>query len=269
MHIVERRIYAGCTLEIQRYLTETVRAGSGSGPNPRFKNPEDRKEFMLARSRRKFERLVNQNFTPAGFYCTFTFDEENECHTVEETNYLRGLFTRRLRRKYPDAKIVSVIGKGKKTHRYHAHMLIEGIPEDFVRSQWTYGDVVRVDHLREHNYYDGVDHGRDYTALADYMLNHWTPEQGQRKWKGTRNLKQPEIEVIKESAGEAVKRSFHDSKVPDTPEGYMFVDAKETKYGFNCFKFVLDPKKKRQRKLKGRKEDKRRQRKKTETRQRK
>ena len=263
MHIVERRIYAGSVLEIQRYLTETVRAGNGSGPNPRFKNPEDRQEFMLARSRRKFERLVNQNFTPAGFYCTFTCDEENECHTAEEINYFRGLFTRRIRRKYPDAKIVSVIGKGKKTHRFHTHMLIEGVPQEFIRQQWTYGDVVRIEPLREHNYYDGVDHGRDYTALADYMLNHWTPEQGQRKWKGTRNLKQPEIETVTEPASDSVKRNHHDSTVPDTPAGYVFVEAKETKYGFNCFKYVLDPNKDRQRKPEGKK--KRRKRKQTST----
>lgn len=245
MYIKERRIYAGHTLEIQRYLTESVRSAGRTGPNPRFKTQEDRQEFMLKRSRVKFERLVNENFTPAGFYCTFTFDEENECHTVEETNYLRGLYTRRIKRKYPEAKMVSVIGKGKKTDRYHVHMIIEGAPADYIEAQWSYGDVRRVEPMREHNYYDGVDHGRDYTALADYMFNHWTPDQGQRKWKATRNLRQPEIEVETEPASEEAKRTYHDSKLPETPKGYILIEAQSTKYGFNRFRYVLDPRPKK------------------------
>ena len=253
MHIVERRIYAGSTLEIQRYLTETVRGERHPGPNPRFRTPEERQDFMVARSRRKFERLVNENFTPAGFYCTLTFDKDNECHTVDETNYLRGLYTRRVKRKYPDAKMVSVIGRGKNTDRYHVHMIIEGVPDDYIRKQWTYGSVTRVDPLREHNYYDGVDHGRDYTALADYLINHWTPEQGQRKWKATRNLRQPEVEVMTEPAPEAVKRAGKDSTIPETPKGYIFIEAKSTKYGFNCFKYVIDPRPERRRKPPARK----------------
>lgn len=262
LKLVVRKIYSGSVLEIQTYLLEKFRKPSGSGPNPRFKDKESRQAFMLARSRRKFERMINENFTPAGFYCTLTFDREYECHTVEETNYYRNLYTRRLKRKYQDAKIVSVIGKGKKTDRYHMHALIEGVPEDDISSKWTYGDVKRVEPLREHNFYDGVDHGRDYTALANYMLDHWTPDQGTHKWKATRNLRQPEVEVTEGPARPGADAAHPDPEIPEPPEGYILVEAKATKYGFNSFKYVKDPKPKRQR---DRKEKRKRQRKKKES----
>lgn len=247
MHILERKIWSGAVLEIQRYLTEKVRnLSQNSRPNPRFKTEEERAEFMLARSRRHFERLVNENFTPAGTYDTFTFNQDYECHTAAEAKYLLRLYIRRIRRDYPSAKIIAVIGKGKKTSRYHVHALIEGVPKDIIESKWTYGEVCRIEQLREHNYYDGVDHGRDYTAVADYMFDHWTPEQGQRKWIATKNLCRPEVEVTTEPAGIAAKKGY-DAGIPEIPAGYIFIEAKQTKYGFSSFKYVLDPKPKRQR----------------------
>lgn len=255
MHLTERRIYAGCTLEIQKYLEEKVRARNPerSAPNPRFKSKEEREEFMLARSRRKFERLVNENFTPSGYYCTFTCSKEYECHTPEDIKYLRDLFWRRLRRYCPDVKIVMVCGrngssKDKKTGKklrngdaFHLHAAIEGASQEDIARAWTFGHM-RIDPLREHCYYEGVDHGPDYTALADYMLDHWKPEQGPRRWKATRNMSKPDIEVTFAPADDTVKKNGGDSSIPETPKGYIFVSAEHTKYGFSSFKFVIDPK---------------------------
>ena len=75
------------------------------------------------------------------------------------------------------------MGRGKGTHRIHFHMVSEGIPEEQIRKLWGMGEIVRIEHLREHNYYSGIDHGQDYTGLANYLFGHWTPEQGGHRWK--------------------------------------------------------------------------------------
>ena len=260
MYLVKRRIYAGCTLEIQTYLNDRrVRSTGGSEPNPRFKNDEDRKEFMLARSRRKFIRMVNENFTPQGFYCTFTCDRKHECHTIEEIRKLWNRFWRRMRRKHPGVKMVGVPGrngsakdeKGNKKRdgdKFHVHMMIEGVSKEEIEKEWIYGNA-RVDQLWEHVKYDGVDHGPDYTKLAEYMIDHWAPEQGPRKWKATRNLRRPETEIETEMATLEMKRQGGDCRIPETPEGYIFIEAKQTKYGFSSYMYVLDPRQ-RQREIK-------------------
>lgn len=74
-------------------------------------------------------------------------------------------------------------------------MISDGIPEETISGKWNDGSVIHIRHLREHNYYNGVDYGQDYTGLADYLFNHWTPEQGGHRWKATRNLRQPEKEA--------------------------------------------------------------------------
>jgi len=115
-------------------------------------------------------------------------------------------------------------------------MISEGVPEELIRKQWIYGDVLRIEHLREHNYYNGVDHGRDYTGLANYLFDHWTPEQGGHRWKATRNLKKPEREPAKE-----IKRNYSENRPPRPPKGYILVESKVTRFGYMYFKYVLEP----------------------------
>ena len=116
------------------------------------------------------------------------------------------------------------------------HMLSEGVPEELIRRQWYLGSVVRIEHLKGHNYYDGVDHGQDYTGLANYLFDHWTPEQGGHRWKPTKNLRQPERENPKE-----IKRQYSEQKPPRAPKGYVLVESKATRYGYLYFKYVRIP----------------------------
>lgn len=69
----------------------------------------------------------------------------------------------------PGCADMAYLGRGKATQRIHMHMVSEGVPEEYIRKQWYLGSVVRIEHLREHCYYDGVDHGQDYTGLANYL----------------------------------------------------------------------------------------------------
>ena len=115
-------------------------------------------------------------------------------------------------------------------------MLSDGITQEYIKKQWIYGSVVRIDHLRAHNFYNGVDHGQDYTGLADYLFDHWEPEQGSHRWKQTRNARQPE----KEDATIAL-RAYSENRPPKAPKGYKLVETRTTQYGYLYFKYVMIP----------------------------
>lgn len=187
-------------------------------------------------SRRNHARLVNENFSPTSLYSTLTFDDENEVHTFEEAKRIRNLYVRRLKYAYPDAVIFIYLGRGKSTNRIHSHMLSEGVPEEIIRKQWIYGKIITCVHLRAHNFYNGIDHGQDYTSLANYLFNHWTPEQGGHRWKQTTNARKPGQETPKE-----IRREYTENKPPRPPKGFKLVETISTNYGYLYFKYVREP----------------------------
>jgi len=236
MQRIKRRTFSGVVCEQEVYTTTRLRQKPGE-PRIRFRDEEERIYHKLNISKRRHARLVNENFSPSSLYSTLTFDMDNEVHDYIEGKKLRDLFVRRLKRKFPDAVIFVYMGRGKHTNRFHLHMLSEGVPEHWILKQWIYGDIVRVEHLREHNVYNGVDHGQDYTALANYLFDHWEPAQGKHRWKQTRNAKQP----VREDAT-VCRRNYNEKHVPVAPKGYVLVETHATQYGYFYFKYVLDPK---------------------------
>ena len=137
---------------------------------------------------------------------------------------------------FPNAKILIYMGRGKGTHRIHFHMVSEGIPEDMITKLWGMGEIVRIENLKAHNYYNGIDHGQDYTGLANYLFDHWTPEQGGHRWKKAGKLDKPDREPSTE-----VKRNYTENKPPRPPKGYILVESKATKYGYLYYKYVRQP----------------------------
>lgn len=170
MQRVRRDIYSGVVLERIIYSVGDRTQKPYRPRKPRFKTDEERARFNSEVARRAHTRLVNENFTPASLYSTLTQDDEHEVHDFKDFRRLCVNFRRRLLYAYPEAKIVIYMGRGKNTHRIHAHMLTDGIPEEAIRKQWTLGSVNRCEHLRAHVHYDGIDHGPDYTGLANYLL---------------------------------------------------------------------------------------------------
>ena len=230
----KRRIFAGSVCEQEVYtVPERVKDAGRYEPRPRFSSKEEYEEFKRQIARRNFARKVNATFSPQSLYITLTLDRENEAHTYEEADAIINPLWRRLRRLNPDMQAVLSKGFGKRTSRIHFHMIVNGITEEQIREKWNAGKVARIEHLREHNYYNGVDHGQDYTGLANYLFDHWEPEQGARHYKGTRNLCEPEVEEATE-----VKRTYSESKPPKPPKGYKLVSAKITPYGYMNFKYV-------------------------------
>lgn len=244
MKRVKRRIFAGVICEQEVYsVADDADVKQARPPRQRFKTEEEREKHRSEISRRKFVNKVNENFGPSSYYVTLTFDEDNECHDPQSCRQLMNRYIRRLKYRYPEAVIAAVYGQGKTTSRFHIHMLIEGIPEEYILVQWIYGTVKACHRLREHNLYDGVDHGRDYTALANYLFNHWRPEYGGHRYFMTRNAREPETETPRE-----VKREYSESRPPRAPKGYMLVEIRNTPYGYLYFKYVKIPEKQDRRK---------------------
>ena len=243
MQRVKRRIFSGVVCEQEVYTVSDRANIKKAEPRPRFKDDEERAQHRIGISKRKHQRLVNENFSPLSLYSTLTFDDDSEVHTFSEARRIRDNYFRRLQRACPDAKIIIYMGRGKSTNRIHFHMISDGIPEETISGKWNDGSVIHIRHLREHNYYNGIDYGQDYTGLADYLFNHWTPEQGGHRWKATRNLRQPE----KETPTLAL-RTYTEKKAPIAPKGYKLVEARATKWGYIYYKYVREPEKPKRRK---------------------
>ena len=184
MRRVKQRIFCGAVCEQIIYnIGDSADIRTAKPRKPRFENEEDRAAHREAISRRKNARLVNANFSPMSLYSTLTFDLDSEVHTVAECKRERDNFYRRILYKYPAAKVYLVYGKGKHTGRFHLHMISDGVPEEEIGKLWGRGSVIDVKPLRRHNYYKNesgqlVDHGQDYTALANYLFDHWREEFG-------------------------------------------------------------------------------------------
>lgn len=232
---IKRRIYSGAVCEQEIFsVSDRAKNINAAEPPARFKTEEERDRHRLGISRRHHARLVNANFTPQSLYSTLTLDNENEVHTFAEAWKLGTLFMRRLKYANPEARFILYMGRGKSTNRIHFHMLSDGLTEEQIKSRWKYGQVLRIEHLRAQNRYNGVDHGQDYTGLANYLFDHWTPEQQTRKrYRNTTNLKQPETEPAT-----VIKRNYSAKSPPRPPKGYKLVNCLDNGAGYLCFKYV-------------------------------
>jgi hypothetical protein len=235
MQRVKRKTYSGVICEQEVYFTRSKDVKSSRPPRPRFADEGERAAHREAMARRKFVRMVNANFSPSSLYGTLTFDDAHELHDFADARRVRDNFVRRLRYAFPNAVICVVMGRGGLTSRIHFHTITEGIPADEIAKRWPYGEIKRIEPLREHCTYDGVDHGPDYTGLANYLFDHWTPEQGGHHYYITRNAREPDVREA-----EPCKRVYTEDK-PPVMRGYTLVETRSNSYGYIYYKFVKEP----------------------------
>ena len=239
MRRVKKQIYSGVVCEQIVYsVPDRTRNINKSSPRVRFKTEEERASHRIGIARRRIARLVNENFTTKSIYSTLTFNQENEIHSYDEAKWVKKCFCRRLKYAYPEAKFYIVYGRGKRTHRFHFHMISEGVPAEEIQRIWGYGNLERWSYLREHNFYDDgkgskIDHGKDWTALAYYMFDHYTPEQGGHYYTISKNVRLPKADNVTE-----VKRNYSEDKPPRRPKGYILISKKRTEFGFLYYKYV-------------------------------
>lgn len=239
MQRVKVRTFSGVVCEQEVYLVSdrAAREGRLDIGRERFRDEAERVAHREAMARRRNAQLINANFSPTSLYSTLTFDVAHEVHDFDEARRVRRSFVRRLKYRYPDAVIYIVMGRGLTTGRIHFHMISEGISAETIAKAWRCGSVKRIEHLRANCRYNGVDHGPDYTGLANYLFDHWTVEQGGHHYYISRGARAPERE-------EALpcKRAYSADK-PPVMRGYKLVEVKATKYGYLYFKYVREPKK--------------------------
>lgn len=236
MRRVKVNTYSGSVLETEIYTIGDRGDAKKACPRLRFSSDEERQIHREGISRRRFVRLVNNTFTPRGYYCTLTFDETHERRifprrAAHATTISAACFTdSRALRSWPfwDA--------AKNTSRIHLHLVAEGVTKSEIAKQWKSGEVKEIEPLREHNVYDGVDCGADYTGLANYLWRHWTPEQGGHRYKATRSCSVP-----KPDEPEVCSGSYGEKRHPEAPSGYIYIACQITTYGFMRFKYVRDP----------------------------
>ena len=204
----------------------------------RFKDEAERELHRKEISRRNHLRKFHANFGPGDIYSTLTFDDDWEVHTFADAKRIRRNFIRVLQRRYPEAVIFLYMGRGKGTDRIHFHMVSKGVPKEFIDEKWKYGSVKRFAELRAHNWYNNVDHGQDYTGLANYLFDHWTEEVGGHHWFQTSNAKAEEREKPTEVH---IGGGYSEKRPPRAPKGYKLVESRATKYGYMYFKYVVIP----------------------------
>ena len=240
---VKKRIFAGSVCDqiiYEKQDNDGTKSISKKNPKPRFKSPEEYEQFKLDRARRHHALLINENFGPSDYFCTLTLNDANEVYDFDDARKIQDNYYRCLRYAYPDAKISIYMGRGKTTARIHYHMIVSGIPQELLMLKWKYGEIRQCRKLREHNIdrATGIDHGRDYTNLANYCFDHWTPEQGKgKRYKKTNNFTQPE----EEEATTCILQ-YSAEHPPRAPKGYIYTgDAYITPYGYMRFRYVVDP----------------------------
>ena len=76
MQRVKRRIFSGVVCEQEVYTVSDRANIKKAEPRPRFKDDEERAQHRIGISKRKHQRLVNENFSPLSLYSTLTFDDD-------------------------------------------------------------------------------------------------------------------------------------------------------------------------------------------------
>ena len=237
MRTVKRRIFAGNVCEQYYYnIPDQVRDPDKYEKKPRFASEKERKDFNWKLIANRHRRKFLATFDTSSLYGTLTFDQENECQYFQDAKRLARNLMKSLRRKFKDSVIWIYTGRGKTTSRIHLHFVSKGIPKEEILKRWPYGSIVKVETLRKHNKYDGLDHGTDWTGLADYLINHWTEEVGGRAWMQSGKASEPDREKPTECL-----RTYSIAKPPKAPKGYTLVESKATKYGYMWFKYVKLP----------------------------
>lgn len=234
--------HAGAVVEIEFYSVPENARGEAVKPNPRnVRTPEQKEKYNNYKSEKQAIRLINANFTAAGYYVTLSYDAEHLPKSYDAAEKNARLFLNRLKYKFPNTKIICFTAAGDVSGRFHHHLIIEGVPESYILKKWSGGKIVKIERLRAHNYYNGMDCGEDFTALAKYLHRQVPGRKGRKRWTET-GLTQPKQEKTKSAL-----LAYTAKKPPKAPSGYRLVEVRDCEYfasSYICFKFARIPQKK-------------------------
>lgn len=181
------------------YMTKTVTSGKmveveiypvfeNKKDMPRTKKRKSRKaqhDLNDKNARKKLIRLLNTNFDTDGYWVTLNFakapEDLNEVDRIMK-NYIKRLNYRRKKLGIPNMKYIYVSEIGK-NGRAHVHMVTDNLLDrDTIEDTWKHGKRNNIRRL------DPDDFG--LTGIATYLSK---DPKGRKRWKASRNLKQPKI----------------------------------------------------------------------------
>lgn len=235
MKVREKKTYSGKTFEPEFYMiTENGRIYT-RGKKKKISRAVQ-KQLNDKNARKKLRRLLDTNFDESGYYCTFTYKDNEMPMTYADCKKDVNNFLKRLRRAMAklgiDLKYIYVIEikVSKKTGvaRYHLHIVINGgLTRSKIKIIWGKGDIKTVEELQPN------EHG--FERLANYFYKDWESEllPGSRKrYTPSRNLKQPKTPPPKDGVFSArhleklCKQRIDDAAFWERRyKGYRFIDA--------------------------------------------
>ncbi len=239
MAVCRKKTRSGAVYEVEFYpVPDGIKNARHSEPIPEnIRTPEQKEEYNRHQSEKRFVRSVNTTFTSESFYDTLTYDDEHYPDSYYKAEKELEKYIRRLRYCNPNARIVAVTGYGSISGRLHHHLIIDGANDKDILRLWTNGKVAKHENLREHNYYNGVDYGEDFTALACYLHRHTPAGHRGKRWKQTKSI----IKPVQDTA--IAKRVNSEKNPPEAPEGFVLVEVRKCEYyasGYIYFKYVRE-----------------------------
>lgn len=153
--------------------------------------PQRKQESNFRSAVKRLARLINCNFLHGDLWVTLTYADKYLCGTFEEAEHQLELFRDRMRRKlkkldieFPYICVTSDIdGSTGEVARVHHHIIMPRVSYELIAECWKYGTVD----------YQILKDQADYTPLAVYLLNQAKKQPDARKYKPSRNLKQPTV----------------------------------------------------------------------------
>lgn len=228
MAYIERRVYAGKTVEIKRYHTRQQK----SKGQPRIrKEPttEERQKSNLKQAEEKLRQKLNENFSENDLLVTLSYSKENgnKTRTAEQMKEDKKLFFRELRKKYKaeggEMKFVYVAEIGPLGSRHH-HVVLSGIDPKIIKDCWPYG-------FADFKY---LDKSGNYKKIASYFIKYSEKTfrtvgklAGQR-YSCSRNLREPKVRKT------VITKADTFAKNVRAPKGF-YLDKESERFGVDMY----------------------------------
>lgn len=186
MRYREHKFICGQFLETDIYPVWTETAKSGRRAKKSKPSSETQERLNKRNAERKIIRLLNTNFCADDIRLDLTYrpghlPDDDESAIREMRNFLRRVRYRRKKLGLPDLKYVVVTEKGKRTNRYHHHIVIncgDMSPRE-LGEIWGHGyPTIKPLQFDE----QGI------TGIAKYMVKEPILN---RRWYASQNLEQP------------------------------------------------------------------------------
>lgn len=175
----------------------------------------------------KLIRIANANFTPRDYKVELTYSKEHLPQSDEEaarelTNFLRRVKRYRKKHGLSDLKFIAVTEKGKRSGRYHHHLIMSGDISVFDLVQLWGKGIVGSDAL--------IFDENGIAALVKYMLKQLREFLGKQKYSRSRNLivpepKQRDNRFSKRAIVELAKDTENRAEYEKLYEGYHLAQA--------------------------------------------